>query len=219
MFLCLQATSLSWFWHCTVHNLVWFVSITKHEWFLPLVIFRIGSHRPGRQSSHPLCPSRVDCMDAIYRARQVHVLYMLFFSFLFFFFVLCYFTGESLFSSFFPLESSPFFFLFARSWESRGSRVSSGMRGPLEGLRGLMVPGRRGRTIGDGARTGATLSLSTVAVVSVAAWGERRWGEVWRHGGGGGGQRITNEATFTLQIRPVCLSVCLHSRLNPTTCL
>lgn len=81
MFLCQQATSLSWFWHCTVHNLVWFVSITKHEWLLPLVIFQIGSRTRRRQSSHPLCPSRVDCMDAIYRARQVHVLYMLCFSF------------------------------------------------------------------------------------------------------------------------------------------
>lgn len=36
--------------------------------------------------------------------------------------LLFYFTGESLFSSFFPLESSPFFlFLFARSWGSLGS--------------------------------------------------------------------------------------------------
>ncbi|KAA8584181.1 hypothetical protein FQN60_007966 [Etheostoma spectabile] len=47
-----------------------------------------------------------------------------------------------------------------RSW-SRGSLDSRGMRGPLVGLRGLMVPGRRGRTIGDGARTGVA-SLLTV---------------------------------------------------------
>lgn len=77
-----------------------------------------------------------------------------------------YFTGESLFRSFFPLESSPFFFLFAIS-SSRGSRGSRGRRGPLAGLMGLMVPGRRGRAMGDGARTGAA-TLSTVSVVSVA---------------------------------------------------
>ncbi len=139
---------------------------------------QIGSRSPGDKAhilSDMCCWIRVDCMDAIYRAQQVHVLYM--YAFLFFFF---YFTGESLFSSFFPLESSPFFFLFARSWESRGSLGSSGRRGPLVGLRGLMVPGRRGRTIGDGARTGVA-SLSTVSVVSVVTWGEKRWGgvEAW----------------------------------------
>lgn len=105
-------------------------------------------------------------MDAIYRAQHVHIFYIISFSF--------YFTGESLFSSFFPLESSPFFFLLARSW---GSRESSGVWGTLIGLRGLMVPGRRGRTIGDGARTGVE-SLSAVSVVSVGTWGERRWGAV-----------------------------------------
>lgn len=44
-----------------------------------------------------------------------------------------------------------------------------------------MVPGRRGRTMGDGARTGMA-SLSAVSVVSVVTWGERRWGgsvEAW----------------------------------------
>lgn len=113
-------------------------------------------------------------MDAIYRAQHMHILYMYAFLLLLFCF---YFTGESLFSSFFPLESSPFFFLFARSWGSRGS---SGVWGTLVGLRGLMVPGRRGRTIGDGARTGVA-SLPAVSVVSVGTWGERWWGgvEAW----------------------------------------
>lgn len=74
-----------------------------------------------------------------------------------------YLTGDSLFSSFFPFDRRPFFFLFARSWESRGS---SGMWGLLVGLRGLMVPGRRGRTIGDGTRAGVA-SWSTASVVSV----------------------------------------------------
>lgn len=110
-------------------------------------------------------------MNAIHRAQHEHLLYINFLS------VFFYFTGESFFRSFFPLESSPFFFLFARSWESRGS---TGMWGPLVGLRGLMVPGRRGRTIGDGARTGV-VSLLTASVVSVVACEEKWWGgmEVW----------------------------------------
>ena len=89
------------------------------------------------------------------------------------FMLLCfYFTGESLFRSFFPLESSPFFFLFARSLGSLGS---SGTWEPLVGLRGLMVPGRSGRTIGDGARTGVVMLLA-VSVVSVVTWGDMWWG-------------------------------------------
>lgn len=144
-------------------------------------------------------------------ARIVHV--MLFFFLIII--ILCYFTGESLFSSFFPLESSPFFFLFARSWESRASRVSSGMRGPLEGLRGLMVPGRRGRTIGDGARTGATLSLSTVSVVSVVAWGERRWGRCGGMGVGVGGSALQKkQPVHTADKASVCLSFCLSAELH-----
>jgi len=103
-------------------------------------------------------------------SEPVHILYM------YAFFPPFYFTGESLFRSFFPLESNPFFFLFARS-RSRGSRESSGMWGLLMGLRGLMVPGRRGRTMGDGARTGVA-SLSTASAVSVVTWGEKRWGGV-----------------------------------------
>lgn len=123
------------------------------------------------------CWIGVDCVDAIYTAcaRIAHVCFFFFF----------YFTGESLFRSFLPLESSPFFFLFARSW-SRGSRGSMGMWGHLVGLRGLMVPGRRGRTIGDGARTGGA-SLSSALVVSVGSvvtWGRKRLGEEWRHGAG-----------------------------------
>lgn len=43
-----------------------------------------------------------------------------------------------------------------------------------------MVPGRRGRTIGDGARTGV-VSLLTASVVSVVACEEKWWGgmEAW----------------------------------------
>lgn len=82
-------------------------------------------------------------------------------------------TGDSLFSSFLPLDSRLFFFLLARSWEPWGSR---GMWGALEGLRGLMVPGRRGRVIGDGARTLTSVS-STLSLVSVVTYRERRWSD------------------------------------------
>lgn len=66
-----------------------------------------------------------------------------------------YLTGESFLSSFFPLESSPFFFLLSRR-----------SLGPLEGLMGRMVPGgHTGRTMGDAARTGGAV-LSVVSVVT-----------------------------------------------------
>lgn len=66
-----------------------------------------------------------------------------------------YLTGESLLSSFFPLESSPFFFLLSRR-----------SLGPLVGLMGRMVPGgHTGRTMGDAARTGGVV-LSVVSVVT-----------------------------------------------------
>lgn len=80
-------------------------------------------------------------------------------------------TGDSLFSSFLPLDRRLFFFLLASSWEPWGSR---GMWGALEGLRGLMVPGRRGRVIGDGARTLASGS-STLSLVSVVTCREKWW--------------------------------------------
>lgn len=78
-------------------------------------------------------------------------------------------TGDSLFSSFLPFDRRLFFFLLARSWEPWGSR---GMWGALEGLRGLMVPGRRGRVIGDGARTLTSVS-STLSLVSVVTCREK----------------------------------------------
>lgn len=74
-----------------------------------------------------------------------------------------YLTGDSLFSSFLPFDRRLFFFLFARSCEPWGS---SGIWGTLDGLRGLIVPGRRGRVIGEGARTGTSVP-STLSLVSV----------------------------------------------------
>lgn len=74
-----------------------------------------------------------------------------------------YLTGDSRFNSFLPFDRRPFFFLLARSCEPWGS---SGIRGTLDGLRGLMVPGRRGRLIGEGARVGTSVpsSLSLLSV-------------------------------------------------------
>lgn len=65
-----------------------------------------------------------------------------------------YFYFENFWSSFFPLESRPFFFLDARS------------RGPLAGLSGLTGPtGSKGRTVGEaglpGAGAGTVLSTGT----------------------------------------------------------
>lgn len=54
-----------------------------------------------------------------------------------------------------------------------------------------MVPGRRGRTIGDGARTGV-VSLLTASVVSVVACEEKWWGGMEARG-----QHITNEPTLS----------------------
>lgn len=113
--------------------------------------------------------------------------------------IFSYLTGESLFSSFFPFDRRPFFFLFARSWESRGSNR---MWGALVGLRGLMVPGRRGRTIGDGARSGAT-SLSTLSVVSAETW-RGKW-----LGGGGWDYKRRNTFTCLSVYLSVCLTECL----------
>ncbi len=172
---CVCRWPLSWFWHGTVHNLLdLYPSPNMNNWITSYS--QIGSYSPG-DKAHILsvvCGSElIVWMQYTEPSMCTYCTCMLFVDF--------YFTGESLFSSFFPLESSPFFFLFARSWASRGSRGSSGRWGPLVGLRGLMVPGRRGRTIGDGARTGVAL-LSTVLVVSGVTWGEKRWGGVEARG-------------------------------------
>lgn len=114
------------------------------------------------------CHITVDCMGDMYRAPQIYLLDI----YAIYHYHYCCFTGDSLFSNFFPLESIPFFFLFARSW---GSLRSSGTWWPLEGLIGLIVPGRRGRTIGDGARTGVVMLLA-VSVFSAVTWGDKWWG-------------------------------------------
>lgn len=87
-----------------------------------------------------------------------------------------YLTGDSLFSSFLPFDRRLFFFLFARSCEPW---VSRGIWGILEGLRGLIVPGRRGRVIGEGARMGMSVS-SSLSLVSVVTCRERWWSMVER---------------------------------------
>lgn len=87
-----------------------------------------------------------------------------------------YLTGDSLFSSFLPFDRRLFFFLWARSCEPWGS---SGIWGTLDGLRGLIVPGRRGRVIGEGARMGTSVP-STLSLVAVDTCREKWWSVVER---------------------------------------
>lgn len=136
--------------------------ICNHHWTYMFILW--GSASPGGRS-HLLSVRSEPTAWMLYTEPRTYCTFML---------LWFHFTGDSLFSSFFPLERSPFFFLFAKSWGSLGS---SGRLAPLVGLRGLMVPGRRGRTIGDGARTGVGMLLA-VSVVSEVTWGDKWWGGV-----------------------------------------